>query len=323
VSSHMLYSSVVDALLFRSTAPLIRISPSPSPLGVPGIISWPAIVTGPARVSWDPVITMDFLATVMEVLDIERPAHQQDWAFDGISAMPILRGETPAIRGFGHMYMKPDADAKEGYAYRYGNWKLAVGGISCDPGKSSFNCSKPQLYDMATDIGENFDLADKQPEILAAILRNFTVWQKSVLNSMANESMCTPHPGPSPSPQPFPPSPQPSSACEFVQNSAMDGDDIAFGTVQTQEECCGACKATKGCGGADFRPVSAMRPAWDGSAVGGTYVCPKIPPFLPLPPNFATTNDGRLILHTFRRCHLKADFSTKQGPPGAVACKPQ
>ena len=31
---------------------------------------------------------------------------------------------------------------------RYGKWKLAVGGISCDSAKASFNCSRPQLYDM-------------------------------------------------------------------------------------------------------------------------------------------------------------------------------
>ena len=30
---------------------------------VPGIIAWPAVVRGPARTSWDPVITSDFLPT--------------------------------------------------------------------------------------------------------------------------------------------------------------------------------------------------------------------------------------------------------------------
>ena len=70
---------------------------------VPGIISWPAVVTGPARVSWHTVTTMDFLATIMDVLGVERPAAQAAWAFDGVSAMPILRGEEPAPRGVGWM----------------------------------------------------------------------------------------------------------------------------------------------------------------------------------------------------------------------------
>ena len=73
---------------------------------VPGIISWPAIVQSAARVSWDPVVTMDFLATVMEVLDVERPASQKDWHFDGISVLPILKGEAVAERGIGWMYVK-------------------------------------------------------------------------------------------------------------------------------------------------------------------------------------------------------------------------
>jgi hypothetical protein len=35
----------------------------------------------------------------MEVLGVERPASQQDWAFDGVSVLPILRefGTTAAF----------------------------------------------------------------------------------------------------------------------------------------------------------------------------------------------------------------------------------
>lgn len=68
---------------------------------VPGIISWPAVAKGPARESWAPVVTMDFMATILEVLDMKRPASQSDWAFDGISVLPILRDEAPEPRGIG------------------------------------------------------------------------------------------------------------------------------------------------------------------------------------------------------------------------------
>eukprot|EP01047_Picozoa_sp_COSAG01_P086894 COSAG01_NODE_19749_length_991_cov_8.226457_2_plen_61_part_00 len=47
---------------------------------------------------------MDFMATVLEVLGISRPAPQQSWNFDGVSVLPILRGETPTPRGIGWMY---------------------------------------------------------------------------------------------------------------------------------------------------------------------------------------------------------------------------
>merc|ERR1712137_1024627 len=66
---------------------------------VPGIISWPNMVKGPARESWDLVITSDFLATVMEVLGVERPEEQQAWAFDGVSALPTLQGQPRPDRG--------------------------------------------------------------------------------------------------------------------------------------------------------------------------------------------------------------------------------
>ena len=72
---------------------------------MPGIISWPNGVKGESpRVSWDPVVTMDFLATVMDVLNVNRPAEQRDWHFDGVSVLPILRAEEIASREIGWMY---------------------------------------------------------------------------------------------------------------------------------------------------------------------------------------------------------------------------
>jgi hypothetical protein len=129
-------------------------------------------------------------ATVLEVLGVQRPASQAEWAFDGVSLLPIFRGEEPELRGIGWMYMTPTASVRDGYAFRYGNWKLAVGGISCDPESATFNCSAPQLYDMSNDIEENHDLALKEPAVLAAIMKNFSNWHESILFSMANESMC-------------------------------------------------------------------------------------------------------------------------------------
>ena len=135
---------------------------------------------------------MDFMATIMEVLDLDRPADQKDWAFDGVSVLPLLKGEPVAERSIGWMYSQPVASPKNGYAFRYGNWKLAVGGISCHAEDASFNCSQPQLYDMSVDKEENFDLSKKEPVVFAAIQRNFTIWFDSVHNSISNESKCEP-----------------------------------------------------------------------------------------------------------------------------------
>jgi arylsulfatase A-like enzyme len=58
---------------------------------VPGIVSWPAVAAGGPRTTWDTVVTMDFHATVMEVLNVSRPAAQRDWHYDGVSILPILK----------------------------------------------------------------------------------------------------------------------------------------------------------------------------------------------------------------------------------------
>ena len=236
---------------------------------VPGIISWPQVVGNQARVSWDPVVTMDFLATIMEVLSVKRPESQEKWHFDGVSVMPILKGETPAPRGIGWMYELPTKSSARGYAFRYGKWKYVAGGISCDPDNATFNCSKPQLYDMETDYAENNDLADQMPDVLAAIAQNFTVWYNSIQDSRVNESMCSTKPPPKP-PQPFPKNFTPSDKCIFFAGKALKGNYVSRGSVKSKEACCGACLAFKNCSAADFRAASRMHPTFEGVANGGT-----------------------------------------------------
>ena len=243
---------------------------------VPGIISWPAVVKGPAREVWHPVVTMDFLATVMDVLGVSRPVQQQHWNFDGVSALPILRGETPAPRGIGWMYESPTKSEAKGYAFRYGKWKYVAGGISCKAADATFNCTKPQLYDMDTDFTEDHDLAEQYPEVLAAISANFTAWYHSIWDSRVNESKCQTGPdppfGPKPAPVPFPKHPSSSHACKFIPNVRLAADHVAHGIVKSQEECCGACIEVSECVASQFTPSSAMRPAWDGSTDGGVCV---------------------------------------------------
>jgi hypothetical protein len=239
---------------------------------VPGIVSWPAVVKGDkGRVSWDTVTTMDFLATVMDVLHVDRPPAQRDWHFDGVSILPLLQGETPAPRGVGWMYQSPRKDAGNGYAFRYGKWKYVAGGISCNPGEATFDCHKPQLYDMSLDIAEDHDLASQEPEIFKAIAANFTAWYNSVQDSIVNESKCSSHPDNPPGPPtPFPPKPTPSSACTFFPGKALSGADMATGSVESREACCGACMATKGCTASDYVEASRMKPTWQGVTSGGT-----------------------------------------------------
>ena len=191
---------------------------------VPGIISWPAVVAGPPRTSWSPVVSFDFLATMLDVLQVQRPPAQRDWAFDGVSVMPILRGEAAAERGVGWGYYSPLPSAENGYAFRYGKYKYVVGGISCNAHLATFNCSAPQLYDMEADFGETTDLAAVHPDILAGLAANFSKWNASIWRSITEESKCA-APAPTPTPVPFPPNPAPSSNCTFFAGKALNGEE--------------------------------------------------------------------------------------------------
>mmetsp|Transcript_1961 Transcript_1961/g.4332 ORF Transcript_1961/g.4332 Transcript_1961/m.4332 type:complete len:209 (+) Transcript_1961:3-629(+) len=200
--------------------------------------------------------------------------------------MPILRGEPWPLRGIGWMYDRPRAEASNGYGYRYGRWKLSVGGVSC----REKGCRKPQLYDMEVDIAERHDLSAVYPDILAQIHAKFTHWFDSVQHSIANESRCSGHHA-APSPTPLAQA-APSSACTFHPGTALAGDNLASGHVGSKEACCGACAAHGGCVAAEFVEATAVHPSWDGESSGGT-------------------------------CHLKAGFDPRAEQQGRrqIACR--
>jgi arylsulfatase A-like enzyme len=161
---------------------------------VAGIVSFPAEVKGNA-VSWETVVTMDFLPTIMELLSVDRPPEQQSWAFDGRSILPLLRNpqnfrwyeteEGPRSIGIG--YHDTKLSISNGWGYRFGRWKLVQGSASC----KQEECQKPQLFDLESDLGERHDLATEYPDILADLKLKFQDWYRSILHSRRNESNCT------------------------------------------------------------------------------------------------------------------------------------
>eukprot|EP01065_Artemidia_motanka_P046058 TRINITY_DN6879_c0_g2_i4.p1 TRINITY_DN6879_c0_g2~~TRINITY_DN6879_c0_g2_i4.p1 ORF type:complete len:629 (+),score=238.06 TRINITY_DN6879_c0_g2_i4:52-1938(+) len=254
---------------------------------VPTIVSWPAVVKGPARVSWDLVVTMDFLATIMEVLSVERPAKQQNWAFDGKSIMPILRGEQWPDRGVGWAF--DGWSESDNHGYRFGKWKYVDGTKSC----TEKACQREFLYDLSVDLSERNDVSAQHPDVLAAIRSNYSTWYASVSKSRETESLCDQKPTPAPAP--------PSSDCQWTNDTGLSGGDLTTGTVATKEECCGMCRATPGCKGADFN----AKKVYDSvPASSGVFSREDLQPF---------------VGHT---CHLKRDYKPVTRKDGSVACKP-
>jgi arylsulfatase A len=128
------------------------------------------------------VCGVDLLPTLCEIVGIQPP---QDRAIDGASILPILAGrpirrETPLYWQFNWARSDPKV------AMRIGDWKLLADltGPDLKPGADlvpeemraikEAELTGFELYNLAHDIGETTDLAEKHPERLArmsAVLR--------------------------------------------------------------------------------------------------------------------------------------------------------
>eukprot|EP00055_Hartaetosiga_balthica_P007453 m.25605 g.25605 ORF g.25605 m.25605 type:complete len:548 (+) comp5782_c0_seq2:46-1689(+) len=137
---------------------------------VPGIVHWPAVVTDNYE-SWDTVVSTDFLATIMDVMNISRPTSQQYWAFDGMSILPILKGESFPLREVGWMFQNP---LQQGL--RFGRWKLVNNSRGCDEDA----CKKPMLFDLETDLGETTDISASYPAVFAVMQDKLKEWREGV-----------------------------------------------------------------------------------------------------------------------------------------------
>lgn len=158
---------------------------------VAGMVSFPAVVKD-ATVSWETVVTTDFLPTVMELLHVDRPPSQRSWPMEGRSILPLLKApstfrwnatkEGPRSFGIGFAHLK----IGDGWGYRHGPWKYVEGSASC----KQDDCRQPQLFNLDSDLGERHDLALKHPHKLKDMKAKFQAWFDSVMESRKQESKC-------------------------------------------------------------------------------------------------------------------------------------
>jgi arylsulfatase A-like enzyme len=127
------------------------------------MIRWPG-VTRAGTVLDQPIITMDFFATVLSAAgvppDPTLPA-------DGHDLTPLLRGETlPERPLFWHYPHYSNQGGSPGAAIRKGDWKL----IEWFEGRT-------ELYNLADDPGEKTNLADRDPDRVRAMRAELAAWQ--------------------------------------------------------------------------------------------------------------------------------------------------
>ncbi len=131
-----------------------------------------------------PVVSTDFYPTLLDLTGLP-PRPQQH--LDGKSLVPLLRGgkslDRPSI--YWHYPHYSNQGGFPGGAIRSGDWKLI----------ERFEDGSTQLYDLASDLGEQTDVSDRQPELVAEMKNDLHRWYHEV-----DAKLLQPKPG---GPQPW------------------------------------------------------------------------------------------------------------------------
>jgi arylsulfatase A-like enzyme len=130
---------------------------------VPLIVVWPG-VTKPGSVSPALVETTDLFATFLEMAGIPLP---KDYPGDGVSLVPVLKGEKPSLWNDFFCYFPQNVEGTgnlSAASFRRGNLKL-IRFFADNPDGSD----RLELYNLAEDIGETRNLAREQPTVAAEL----------------------------------------------------------------------------------------------------------------------------------------------------------
>jgi arylsulfatase A-like enzyme len=114
---------------------------------VPFCMQWKGKI--PAGITYErPMIQLDVLPTALAAAGVTAdPA----WKLDGVNLLPYLTGESSSAIPHQTLYWR----FGQQWAIRHGDWKLVV---------ARGGSGKPELYNLAEDIGENANLAARYPE---------------------------------------------------------------------------------------------------------------------------------------------------------------
>lgn len=137
---------------------------------VPFLIRWPGQIQ-PGSTSDQTVCLTDLFATAVDLLVENLP---DEAAEDSVSFLPALSGQLipPGRDGLIHHSVSGH------FGYRQGRWKLLLargsGGWSSPNEREARKANAPgvQLYDMATDPGEQNNVASAHPDVVASLLES-------------------------------------------------------------------------------------------------------------------------------------------------------
>ena len=136
---------------------------------VPFLVRWPARVKA-GTLSQQLLCLTDFMATAAEIIGAKPPDNAAE---DSVSFLPALLGTAKASLREALVHHSINGS----FAIRQGNWKLALcresGGWSDPrPGTPKATALPPvQLFDLDKDIGEQINVQDKHPEVVARLTK--------------------------------------------------------------------------------------------------------------------------------------------------------
>ena len=147
----------------------------------PLIVCWPG-VTKPGSLCRAPMISTDYYPTLLEMAGLPLRPHQH---LDGVSLVPLLKGDAPAERPiFWHYPHYSNQGGGPGGAVKVGDFKLI----------EWFEDIRVELFNLKDDLGEHHNLAAAMPERIAALRRQLHDWRQNV-----DAAMPTPNPDFNPS----------------------------------------------------------------------------------------------------------------------------
>jgi arylsulfatase A-like enzyme len=136
---------------------------------VPWAMAWPGVIK-PGLVVSTPVITMDILPTIFEAAG---QAIDANWKLDGDSLLPLLGASKHSFPRRTLYWRRSGIEGA--IALREGNWKLL---------NRRASDKQPELYNLASDIGESINLASKTPEVLERLLAKLDTWESELVTPL-------------------------------------------------------------------------------------------------------------------------------------------
>ena len=144
----------------------------------PLIVRWPGVVT-PGSMCSEPVISVDFFPTFVEVLGLE---NQVTHTIDGVSLLPLLKQSGPLRREaiYWHYPHYHSSSIGPCGAVRSGDYKLIewFDETICGPG------NELELYNLKEGIGERDNLTQKMPEKTRRLKDMLATWRSKVSAQM-------------------------------------------------------------------------------------------------------------------------------------------